>query len=67
MIRKEGKVYDGVIEALKEKGLDTIGIEVGSLTRGVWHLVLLNGEVIGEYNHRTKRIILYSDIVKESG
>ena len=67
MIRKEGKVYDGVIEALKERGLDIIGIEVGSLTRGVWHLILLNGEVIGEYNHRSKRIILYSDIVKESG
>lgn len=64
--RKEGKAYDSVIEALKERGLDTTGVEVDSLTRGSEHLILLNGEVVGEYNHRSKQMFLYSDIVKES-
>ena len=69
MIRKEGKVYDAVVEAFKERGLDTMGIEVYTTGRGFYHLILLNGEVIGEYshNHRHKELLLYSDIVKESG
>lgn len=67
VIRKEGKVYEGVIEALKDRGLDTIGIEVLTGNKGPYHYILQNGEVIGDYNHSSKRIILYSDTVKESG
>ena len=64
--RKEGKVYDAVIEAFKERGLDTEDISLASLTPGGYQLIIAKDTIIGEYNPRYKQMILYSDIVKES-
>lgn len=61
MYKKEGKVYDGVKTRLKERGLDTDGLEVYCTNRGAWHYVIINGETIGEYNHVSKRLSLYTD------
>ena len=37
------------------------GLEIGTLGRGPDHLVILNGETIGEYNHPSKRLHLYEE------
>ena len=60
MIRNDGKVFNRVEELLREAGrLDLSGLEVATLSRGPDHLVILNGETIGEYNHRSDRLHLY--------
>lgn len=59
MTKKAGKVYEAVIEKLQAKGMDVEGIEVASLCRGCDHLVLRDGETIGEYNHRSHNLIVY--------
>lgn len=62
MIRKSGKVFDDVAKLLKEQGLDVSTLEVAALGPGTDRLVLLNGEVVGDYNHRSKSLFLYSDL-----
>lgn len=64
-IRKDGKVYEAVVEALKEMGRDTSGIQVAAPHSGPDRWIISDGRVIGEYNHVSKRLILYSDIVNE--
>ena len=60
---KEGRVFVRVEELLHEVGLlDTTGLEVATLSRGTDHLVVINGDVIGEYNHRADRLLLYDTI-----
>ena len=62
MIRKEGKVYDAVKKVLQDKGLDARTLQVAALGRGTDRLVLLEGEVVGEYNHKSKHLFLYTEI-----
>lgn len=64
-VRKDGKVYEAVVEALKERGQNTADIQVFTTNRGSRHEVVLDGRIIGEYNHRWKQLILYGDIVNE--
>lgn len=60
MRKTEGKIFRRVSELLTELGrLDLGGLEVATLTRGTDHIVLLNGETIGEYNHKSDTLILY--------
>ena len=63
MIRKEGKVFDSVRARLRARGIDTEGLEVYCTNRGSYHYVILNGENIGEYNHISKRLTLYQDVI----
>ena len=59
-MRKEGRVFGRVEELLREAGiLNITGLEVATLSRGTDHLVVINGGVIGEYNHRADRLLLY--------
>lgn len=60
MTKKDGKVYAAVKEILQAKGVDVDSLEVASLCRGCDHLVINDGETIGEYNHRSKKLTLYS-------
>lgn len=60
MIKREGKVYDRVAALLREAGREDLrGLAVATLGRGTDHLVVLNDDVIGEYNHRSGRLFLY--------
>ena len=62
MIKTEGKVYTEVVRLLRAEGVEPIKIAVATLGRGSDHLVLQNGETIGEYNHRSRRLTLYKNI-----
>lgn len=61
MIKKKGKVHDEVAELLRLQGIDTEGLKIATLGRGTDHLLLVNDEAIGEYNHRSKKMTLYRD------
>lgn len=61
MIKKEGTTYQSVAELLRSRGMDPEGLEVATLSRGPDHLVILDGETVGEYNHRSKCLVLYSE------
>lgn len=62
MRKKEGGVYKAVDALLKEQGvLDTSSLEIATLGRGTQHLIILKGETVGEYNHRSEQMIIYSD------
>ena len=61
-IKKEGKAYEAIAEKLKEEGIDPTGLEVAALRRGPDRLVLLNGETIGEYSCKSKKLFLYKNI-----
>lgn len=59
---RRSKMLDDIIKKLKERGLDlpnSNALEVATLSRGTDHLVLLNRETIGEYNHKSKQLIVY--------
>jgi len=60
--RTEGKVYEAVAELLRARGIDTKGLEVAALHRGPDQLVLIDGEIIGTYNFRSRELVLYSDM-----
>lgn len=64
MVRKEGKVYEAVIEALRARGARVDGVSVATGNRGPYHLILQDDEIIGEYNHVSHRVFLYENIVK---
>ena len=59
MIKTEGKLHAEIVKLLKGRGVEGGGIAVATLSRGVEHLVLRDGETIGEYNHKSKRLLLY--------
>ena len=55
-----GKVYERVAELLRELGrLNIRSLEVATLYRGSDHLVILDGETVGEYNHISDKLHLY--------
>lgn len=62
MIKTEGKTYEAVKAILKAEGLEAGDLAVATLGPGTDHLVLLDGETVGEYNHRSKKLLLYRDI-----
>lgn len=63
MTKKEGKTYTRVLGLLRARGVKPEGLEIATLGRGTDHLVLLNGETIGEYNHMSGRLFLYDEVV----
>ena len=67
MTRTEGKVHAEVVEKLKAEGVEGHNVAVAALGRGTDRLVLLDGEVIGEYNHRSKRLYLYQGGIHPEG
>lgn len=64
MARKKGKVYMMVRKLLRFRGMDLEGLEIVTQSPGSDHLVVLNGETIGKYNHISKRLFLYSDLLE---
>lgn len=65
-LKKEGKVYEAVKEILQAKGIDTSALKIATLSPGPWHLILIKEETIGEYNHLTGQISLYSESIPEA-
>ena len=63
MVKREGKVYATVKRLLESHGMDPSGLEIATLGRGTDHLIVLNGEPVGDYNHRSKSLFLYSEVV----
>lgn len=61
MIKNTGKVHARAAEHLARLGVDTSTLQVATLGRGTDHLVLLNGETIGEYNHVSGHLVLYAE------
>ena len=61
MIKNTGKVHALVAGHLTRLGVDTSTLQVATLSRGPDHLVLLNGETIGEYNHVSGHLVLYAE------
>lgn len=66
MVKKEGRVHQRVAALLRSRGVDPKELEVATLSRGPDHLVILNGETIGEYNHVSRKLWLYSDTTQEA-
>jgi arginine repressor len=60
-VKKDSKMQEEIAEKLKAEGLESEGIEVATLSRGPDHLILIKGDIIGEYNHRSKRLTLYKN------
>lgn len=62
MRKKEGKVYEAVRELLQQAGFSKLRtLEVATLNRGPDHLIVLQGETIGEYNHVSRHLSLYEN------
>jgi hypothetical protein len=60
-IKTDGRLYDAVVQGLIERGEDPARIGVATLSRGTDHLVLRGEDTIGEYNHRSKKLVLYDN------
>lgn len=61
MIKVEGKLHAEIVERLKAEGVETSNIAVATLSRGTDHLILSGEETIGEYNSKSKKMILYKN------
>lgn len=61
MIKTSGKIHEQVAALLQEQGISPEGLRVATLSRGTDHLVILGEDTIGEYNHKAKALVLYSD------
>lgn len=59
MLKTDGKLHAAIVERLRAEGLATNKVEVATLGRGPDHLILLDGVTIGEYNHKSKKLMLY--------
>lgn len=70
MIKNSGKIHDQVRELLTARGYETNTLQIATLKRGTEHLVLLGGEIIGEFyaNPRKRpgpgKLIIYADVVE---
>ena len=60
-IKKEGKLQREIVERLEAEGLKLDNIAVATIGRGSDHLILQDGETIGEYNHLSKRLLIYEN------
>ena len=59
MIQTKGKIYDAVKALLQEKGHTTDTLQIVTFGRtGTWRDIMLNGEHIGSYEIRGKRLVL---------
>lgn len=61
MIKTDGKAFDYVVAYLEKRGVGTDGLSIATLSRGTDHLIIKDKRAIGEYNHKSKQIILYSN------
>lgn len=66
-VRTEGKTHTSVVEKLRAEGVKCDNVAVATLGPGVDHLVLSDGETIGEYNHRSKKLYLYQREIHPEG
>ena len=60
-IKKEGAVYEAVAALLRCRGINPKNLAIATLGRGPDHLVLLEGDPVGEYNHKARRLHLYQE------
>lgn len=58
MVKYNGKVYDAVIEILKERGISTEGIGVKGVRGNGYHWIVKDDRVVGEFNHKSKECTL---------
>lgn len=61
MTKTHGRSYRFVVERLHELGVSSEGVAVATLCRGADHLIMRGDDVIGEYNHVSKRVRLYKN------
>lgn len=59
MIKYSGKVFEAVIERLKERGIDTEGVSIRCTRGNGYHWILKDERVIGEYNFKSKEITIH--------
>ena len=59
MIKYSGKVYEAVIELLKERGIDTEGVGVRCTRGNGYHSIIKNECIIGDYNYKSKEIKIH--------
>ena len=64
MVKTEGAVYNTVVCLLRARGESVDGIGVATLSRGSDHLVVRGEEVIGGYNHVSRKLQLHKDITQ---
>jgi hypothetical protein len=68
VIKKSHKMQGDIIKKLRARGRGALNAEamrVATLGRGADHLVLLGETLIGEYNHLTKRLTLYDELIEQ--
>ena len=67
MENRRGKCFQDVSKFLKRGGVQGDELEIRTLGRGTDHIIILRGNVIGEYNHVSRIIGIYKDapIVEE--
>ena len=56
------KCFNDVSKFLGQFGVRGDDIDIKTLTRGPDHLIVLKGDVIGDYNHRSRIIRIYKDV-----
>ena len=61
-VKTEGKLHAEIVERLKVEGVDATNVAVATLSRGTDHLILSGEEFIGEYNRKSKKIIIYQNL-----
>ena len=64
-VRKEGRVYNEVLLHLRARGADVKDVTVATIGSGFDHIVLQGENTIGEYNHSSKKLVLYSEIIAD--
>lgn len=62
MVKNSGRVHDEVVEKLRGMELDCSDIKVATFSRGPDHIVVSGEDTIGEYNHISKRLVLYNTL-----
>lgn len=61
MIKTSGKLHEQIAALLRARGISPDRLHVATLGRGTDHLVILDDDTIGEYNHKSKSLMLYSN------
>lgn len=58
MTKKEGKVYEQVKALLRARGIIPTELAIATHGRGSDHMVILGEDVIGNYNHKSRKLTL---------
>lgn len=61
--KKPSKVHDCAAAYLRRRGFDVSGLRTVRLGRGSTYLLVIGGDVIGEYIQITQKFIIYADVL----